>query len=716
VADDIDSLLQARASQGGSDDIDSLLSDRANGAPVTKSSFRVPTKEEVAALDKSNAESPDLPWYKRAEMGLGDSVVGAGQVMQHVIPDEMLNSTRRLFGLKEASTQEFDKEVRSRENQYQAERSAAGQSGMDWARIGGNVANPVNWLGPSGEANSVWQAVKVGAKTGALQALMQPVTDKGNFLYDKGVQEIAGTVTGGTLGGALHGISNALSWGTNTVRKVFAGDEPAQQQAAQQVLDNTLKAAGADPAKMDPNLYSSIRQEVDDALRIGVDPDPKVMLNRADAGALPVPINLTRGQAARDASQFSWEVNTSKLRGAGEQLDQHLTDQNRRLIENLNVLGAKDAPSTFDASQKVIGKIQDVDAQMREQIGNAYQAVRDSAGRPALMDHVTFVDTANNALDHGQLGPFLPETIRKQLNDISEGKLPLSVNVAQQLDKVWSGAQRGASNDSEKAAIGALRTALNDAPITDQLGQESMQAYKAAREMARQRFAMIDANPAYKAIVDSTSKAEPDKFFQNFIQGGNASEISSLKQLIGDDGASTLQKTMVGVLKKKALGGASEENGVFSQAAYNKVLQDPVQGPRLQELFKNNPEALDQLYRVGRVAENIVAFPKNHSVNTSNTSPTLVNTVRDMAKSEAGNSLLRMLPGGKALAYVTQQAQESSAANKAVNEALSPGVTSRPLEQLAQPRQVPKLSDLLTRAGAAYGASSATNKRKKEGS
>jgi hypothetical protein len=155
---------------------------------------------------------------------------------------------------------------------------------------------------------------------------------------------------------------------------------------------------------------------------------------------------------------------------------------------------------------------------------------------------------------------------------------------------------------------------------------------------------------------------------------------------------------------------------VFSQAAYNKVLQDPVQGPRLQELFKNNPEALDQLYRVGRVAENIVAFPKNHSVNTSNTSPTLVNTVRDMAKSEAGNSLLRMLPGGKALAYVTQQAQESSAANKAVNEALSPGVTSRPLEQLAQPRQVPKLSDLLTRAGAAYGASSATNKRKKEGS
>jgi hypothetical protein len=721
VADDIDSLLSQRA--GGSDgsDVDALLADRAgNGPSAAKTSFHVPTAQERADLDKFNNEPQELPWYKRAEMGFYDPLVGAGQVVQHVLPDEMLNSTRRLFGLPEASTEEFDKEVRSREHGYQAKRAAAGQDGLDVARIGGNVSNPVNWFG-GGEADGLWQSVKLGAKTGAFQALMQPVTDAGNFLYDKGIQAVVGGGTGGLLGGALYGLKNAFSYGVDAVRKAFPGDTAAQQAGAKKVVDDTLKAAGADPAKMDPNLYRSIQREADEALKAGVDPNPKVMLNRADAASLPVPINLTRGQAARDPMQFSWEVNSSKLNGAGEQLNQHLQNQNRALIENLNVLGAKDAPSTFDVSQRVIDKIQSVDDRLREKIGEAYQAVRDSAGRPAMMDAQAFADRSKDLLTEGKpeladlasLGDYLPEKVAKQYNDIIQGKVPLTVDTAQFFDRAWGAVQRGSKDDAEKLAIGHLRTAINEAPVNDQLGAEAMAAYKTARAMAKQRFDMIDANPAYKAIINSSSKAEPDKFFQTFVQGGNASDIASLKQLVGDDTVSALQKTTVGNLKKIALNRASDENGVFSQAAFNKVLQDPVQGPRIQELFKSNPEALDHLYRLGRVSENIIAFPKNHSVNTSNTSPTIFNTVKDIAKSEAGSSLVRLIPGGKAVQYVTQKATENAQMNRAVNDALSPGVTASPLKELAPPRQVGKLSDVLTRVGAGYAANESTNKRKK---
>lgn len=720
MADDIDSLLQERAGSGGGDDIDALLADRAGGnQPPTKSSFRVPSQKEIDDLNKSNSEEPSLPWYKRAEMGLGDAAVGGAQLVQHVLPDEMLNSTRRLFGLKEASTGEFDKEVRSREDTYQAQRKAAGQDGLDFARIGGNVANPVNWFG-GGEANGFWQAVKVGAKTGAFQALLQPVTDKGNFLYDKGIQEAVGAGSGGVLGGALYGVNKALSYGLSAVKKAFAGDATAEQAGAQHVVDETLKAAGVDPAKMDPNLYSSIRQEAGDALKLEVAPDPKVILNRADAASLPVPVHMTRGQAAGDSAQISLERNLSKITGAGEPVDAALQNQNRALIENLNVLGAKGAPSTFDASQKAIDNINSFDENLRTQIGNAYQVVRDSAGRPAAMDAQAFAQRSKELLTEGKpeladlvsLGDYLPENVAKQYNNIIQGKVPLTVDTAQFFDRAWGAVQRSSNNDAEKLAIGHLRTAINDAPVSDPLGAEAMAAYKGARQLAKQRFDLIDANPAYKAIVNSTSKAEPDKFFQNFVQGGNVSEIDGLKQLIGKDGVSALQRTVVGNLKRKALSGASDEMGSFSESAYNKLLQDPIQGPRIQKLFEDNPQVLDQLYRVGRVAERTQRLPFNHSVNTSNTSPTFFNTMKELASSEGASSLWRLMPGGKAIQYGINKSNEQAATREAVNDALNPGVTARSLKELAPPAQVGKLSSLLTMGGAAYAAKESTSKRK----
>ncbi len=274
------------------------------------------------------------------------------------------------------------------------------------------------------------------------------------------------------------------------------------------------------------------------------------------------------------------------------------------------------------------------------------------------------------------------------------------------LDRNWGGVQRGAGDETTKKAIGALRTALNDAPVSDQLGEQSMQAYKVARELAKQRFAMIESNPAYKAV---DAGVEPDKFFQKYVQGANVSDLARLKQLAGPENTAMLQKTLVGNLKKAALNRASDENGVFSQAAYNKILQDPVQGPRLKELFADNPETLAQLYRLGRVAENVIAFPKGHGVNTSNTAPTTANIIRDAVKSEAGAALIDLLPRAKIMRDIGAQRETA----KAVERAINPGVTARPLEAAAPPTQVSKLSEIAAAASAAGAARASTDKRKK---
>lgn len=701
--------------------LDDLLA--TDEATSPRSAVRTPTAEDMKALDEYNRGSNELPWYSRLAAGANDPLIGAGQIMQHVIPDAALNLGRKItdpivntimggepIDTSKTTTADFDAAVQRREQGYQAERKAAGEEGLDWWRVGGALANPMSWLGPQGSGASMWNAVKSGAQQGAFQALLQPVTDSGSYLFDKAMQGTTGAAIGGTIGGALSLLKPVFSKGAETVRKFIGGsDDAAKVAAAQKITDDTLKAAEVDPAKVDPNLYSAIRQEVGDALKAGVDPDPKIMANRADAAALPVPIDLMRGQASRDPFQYSWEVNTSKLRDAGEPLAERISTQNRQLIENMNELGARNAPSTFDASQKIISHIDSVDAAAKQKINEAYALVRDSAGRPARVSNEAFAEASKNLLTDGRpelaslasRADYLPPPITKQYNDIISGKLPLTVDTIQFLDRNWGGIQRGASDDTTKGAIGALRTALNDAPVNDSLGQESMAAYKAAREMARQRFAMIESNPAYKAI---DSGVEPDKFFQKYVQGANVSELAGLKNLIGAENTGMLQQTLIGNLKKAALNRASDENGVFSQAAYNKILQDPVQGPRLQELFKDNPTLLGQLYRVGRVAENIVAFPKGHGVNTSNTAPTTANIVRDMSKSEGGKMLSTMFPKIAGGAQVLKEGKIRAEVARGVESALKPGVTKIPLKAPAPSSQVKSLSDLAARAGASYAS------------
>jgi len=320
-----------------------------------------------------------------------------------------------------------------------------------------------------------------------------------------------------------------------------------------------------------------------------------------------------------------------------------------------------------------------------------------------------FLDGARNRLTQGKpelagltsLADYLPETIRRQYNDIASGKLPLTVDTIQFLDRAWGGLQRGAKDDTERAAIGALRKALNDAPIDDAIGKESMDAYKAARQMAAQRFQLIDQNPAYKAVVEGTKQAEPDKFFQTFVEGAPVSQIKALKQLIGPENVAMLQNTTVGQLKRAALNKASDEAGKFSQAAYNRILQDPVRGPKIRELFADNPKTLDQLYRVGRVAENLISIPAASRVNTSNTAGEIANIVRDVARSEAGQTLTSMLPNwvtglGRSVAKGAEEVKEA----QAVREAVNPGVTTEPLPKPRQP-SMRRLSDLLSRGGAA---------------
>lgn len=714
MADDLDKLLEDRAAADESD-VDALLDARAS-APE-------PATEGPSFLEEQRAESQrealkkfgkpeELPWYEKAATGFLDPVVGLGQFGQHIIPDVALNAVRKyvvdpaanaLFGgdvdTSNTSNSDFDKGVRNREAAYKAARTAAGEvtidpetgeekAPLDWWRIAGNVANPVSWYSPVKGGAGLKELAKAGAKSGAYMSLLQPVNSSGNFVYDKSVQGILGTVFGGGLGGAMGAVSPLISKASSSISAAFNRGNAAQQtQAAGAAVDDVLRNVGADPARVDPAIRRTMQQEVLEAKRFGVDPDPIVMTNRADAEALPVPVYLTRGMANRDAIDFSLERNKAGIQGLGEPIADAIKSANRALVQNMDELGAKNARTTFDFSQQAIAKIKEIDDGLQKGIETAYGKVRDSAGRPAQMDAAAFQRLAKENLDGQQfflLADELPPSVAKAYNAIATGQQPLTVDIAMALDKAWTSAQRSSVKDSEKLAIGQLKRALMQTPVSGQLGQEALAGYQAAKALAKQRFDLIESAPAYKKYNDDV--LEPDKFFQTFIEKANVSDIQGLKQLLGPDLTKAAQNTMVRQLKKAAIGPSTDENAIFGQANYNRLLQDEVSGPRIREVFKEAPDVLGHLYRIGRVAENVVKAPLTNTVNRSNTTPAAINLANDMARSQNLGTIGGLLQMGRE--YAARQSEK-----RAVQEIVKPGVTQEPLRRPAPKRLT--VSDLL---------------------
>lgn len=168
------------------------------------------TKQQVmekaikAGLAKPEDFGQTVPTAKAPSgfmQGLTDPLYGAAQLVGKAL--EQVPESLTVMGRPvAASARAFsEKVVPQREQAYQAQREAAGQSGLDLGRIAGNIVNPANL------AAGVRAAPLVA---GAIQGALTPVTE-GDFATEKATQAITGGV-GGKLGEvATKAIGTALN-------------------------------------------------------------------------------------------------------------------------------------------------------------------------------------------------------------------------------------------------------------------------------------------------------------------------------------------------------------------------------------------------------------------------------------------------------------------------------------------------------------------------
>lgn len=482
--------------------------------------------------------------------------------------------------------------------------------------------------------------------------------------------QFAASLLGSVVGGMVPGAARStVDWVTR-----LASPKLTPQQIDVRI-ERLLSDQGVDWKALPAGAKSSLRDELAKALQAGDELDPVAVRRLADfrtVGATP-----TRGTVTLDPVQITREKNLSKLAansGAEELhgLPRIENANNRALISGVNEVGGRPVDA-FTAGERASGAIAARDARAAALENRLYAEARDAAGRQIPLDREAFVRQAYENLAKSNKGAFLPENVGKLIEQIRTGKItqggqefdvPFNVDVIDNLKTTLAAASRGTQDGNTKAALKAVRDALEATPVAavkrdfggsaivtqaqgeamraaDDLPASAMNAFDAARRVARARRAWQESAPSIEAVLDG---AAPDTFMKRFVLSESASvdDVSRLARELNRNpqAKEAVKSAIVGHLKDKALSGAADEVGKFSQSAYNRALSAI---ERKLPLFFD-AEEIARLKALGRVASYTQVQPAGSAVNNSNTAGMLAGRGLD-----AVTGIANKIPFGRAV-------------------------------------------------------------------
>jgi hypothetical protein len=152
----------------------------------------------------------------RFGMGLADPIQGGAQLLTKVLPDSVVSAGNRLNNwiadktglVARLPAGGVDQQTREREAAYQARKP----EGFDWARLSGNILNPVN-VAPGAlatKAATLGGRMAAGAGVGAVASLLAPVAGD-DFWSDKAKQMALGAAVGGAAPAVVAGLGRGIS-------------------------------------------------------------------------------------------------------------------------------------------------------------------------------------------------------------------------------------------------------------------------------------------------------------------------------------------------------------------------------------------------------------------------------------------------------------------------------------------------------------------------
>lgn len=529
-----------------------------------------------------------------------------------------------------------------------------------WLKFGGT---PPRWLDPDKPENvpgtSEWIKRKTREAGGANLIDTAP---------NASGQDLSALHTAGETLGPLPLAAAAGGAADAAMPPRTAPVAPTAQDALNAQAMNSPQSMGAAAAapnvqRASPQLQQAI---VRGAQSNGGALNPYAVARHMDADALPVPIQLTEGQALQDPTLISNEQN---MRGKHPELAARFDEQNKALAQNVTALRDRVGPDVFSANpiehgDTLIQSYKDKAAAADADISAKYQALRDANGgqfpvsAPKLLQNVTKQLNDQLLVDHA------PKAVMSTLGKLADDDNMTFQNF-EALRTNLARTMRSATDGNERAAAGVIRSAMEELPLAP--GAANLKPLAdTARSAARSQFQALEADPAYKAAVNET--VPPDRFVQKFVTGPSATRdgVAQIRENLAHDPVAT-QTLGVATLDhlKKAAGLNEAGEGNFTQAGFNKNLE--ALGPRLQSLV--DPKTAEDLSTLGTVAKHTQFQPRGSSVNNSNT---FVAAAAEHAKSAAEGGVNVAFKGVPVGSWVRGHFQ-ASAEKRAVQRMLEPG-------------------------------------------
>lgn len=544
----------------------------------------------------------------RALKGMKDPIDAGAQLLPRG-----LSAVTSGFGLFPNRVSQFldneaakvDADIEASEKQFQAARWRDGQTGFDGARLLGNIASPATLalarLSPSGATSMLGRSLQ-GAAGGLFGgALATPVTETGDvsFGMQKLGQGLSGAVGGAIAAPVVGKVADLVAPRLKALQARFTDPEILGARASMETdvaLRQVLRDMNVEEQSVPRDVMASLRQQVLDSFKKGQRLDAASALRKMDFDAQGVP--ALRGQITRDPAQYSRDMNLRGIEGVGEPIQNLLTAQNQKITSDISRLGGPVAREPYQAGDKLMSSLSKIDDDMSAAVARAYRNARASSGKEwtVPMQGLSY-DVQQIVDDFGVGGEAnaIPTAVFSRLkklgvvgDDMTQRRI-FNYEEADKLLKQINSHMKGTNNAALSLLHGAVKRAILE-------GGGEGDPFAPARKMAAERFQLLDAAPALKAVVDG--KANADDFVRRYIVDGKVKDLKKLTEILPAEDLQEAKRQIAQVLYSGAFRNNAAGDKVASPAGLQAAIKNI--GTEKLRVFFNQSE-IDEINRLARI-------------------------------------------------------------------------------------------------------------------
>lgn len=586
------------------------------------------------------------------------------------------------------------------------ERGRGPDAGVDWLRLGGNVAAtlPISVLVPGAAAPALAGRVAAGAVQGGVAGGAMFTPEGGS----KTEQVAIGALAGGAVPAAVQGVKRAAG----TISGLFRGADDVAMTAQRLEGDLTVKLQqqGIDWNALTGEAKSRLLTDARKALETGGSLDDAMLANKAIIESIPG-AKATKAAVTRSPRDWQTEKNLRGIQGVGDEIVTREQQNAKAMTEYLQALrsgsGGK-AATPIEAGESAVNALKVADKAKERAVGELYDAFRDSGMKDIPIPEGRLTEALTKLIDEMGLEN-LPPAVQTRLKDFGfiggDRARYLTVQEADKFNRLLNANNPGHGPQSK--AIGMLKGALNESLIETPGGSELLTR---AREAAAQRFAEQRASQGITAAVDGVS---PDQFMQKFIRNAPINDfratVAELKKTdLGKQALKDIKGTIFDDLLTKATNSSSVDdlafkagnnNLHFSGKVFSKNL-DSIPAEKLHQIF--TPDELKSLRQLQNASKLLTEEVPFSDVNYSKTTAALANVLMKIGNTPLLGKLVSPILG---TAKVGLDWVENAEARKKVAEAL---IASAARGGSAPKLRAPSFSERLLPASAAGAVTAPT--------